>query len=374
MTGINKHEKPGIRRLGIVSVLSVPIIATYLFVSSHGTDTGDSYGSYKAKSFEKFTTQDLAYMAQDTEAVPKPEPTQVFIKNDKHEDELTLATPKQNTPFFNHKKVEDILVGLDIDLSQGVILNEQTRFNLEYAMSLLPPNLNEVQLSELRKIISQTFPGEAGADLAQLVLDFYRLSEADEALDKSITASRSREDALLHMENLIELREKLLGEELAHKLYGNDLEALVETIELSQNYQKHPEKQKNNTRYEDMELYLTGVDQKERDSIIELEKEVSRLKKQGASDEEIYQVRAERFGNDAASSMRIVDRIAQEWEDKYQSYLSKKQYIMEAGLSEKDKKEQIIELLKEHYGPLEWEAAQAYDNDKVRLHAMNFQQ
>lgn len=379
MTGMNEEVSSNGLWLSVAFVLLLACLIAYLIVSDGGDlESEPQKTSEQLEQTEKLSQKwqadadGIDLLGAAVEARPNADALGVKVERANHP---VSEREGNRTFYFDSVKVEEVLSNLSLSLDRGLVIDEQTRFALQYGMSLLPAGLTDEDLAELQAMIARVYPGEIGEKIADLVVAFYRLSEADSELDKSVSSARSHDETLDHVENIIELREHLLGKETAQKLFGNDLNDLMDAASFAAAIDEGKLQAKYGSnlgandkdiasRRAGLELYLSGTDEAERQSVLELEDQVELIRRKGGSETEVYKLREAEFGEDAAGAMKVSEEIASAWENKYESYLEKKRYISEAGISEGDKRRQIVELLKTHYGTQDWLAAQAYDNER----------
>ena len=88
---------------------------------------------------------------------------------------------------------------------------------------------------------------------------------------------------------------------------------------------------------------------------------ISKLEKENLSEEEIDRRITEKYGEEAASSLKKMQAIEDEWLERYLKFLDEKRYILQAGISDSDKAEQVYELLSTHYKAEELASAVVFD-------------
>lgn len=80
---------------------------------------------------------------------------------------------------------------------------------------------------------------------------------------------------------------------------------------------------------------------------------VATAKAAGASDAEIYQLRSETVGPEAAERFAEADRNQNQWDQRIAAYRNERQSILDSNLSEQDKLQQINALREQHFSDTE---------------------
>jgi len=73
------------------------------------------------------------------------------------------------------------------------------------------------------------------------------------------------------------------------------------------------------------------------------------LKKNGASTEELFQVRAQALGAEAAAALAELDKKQADWDRRLNSYQQEREAIRQAGLSEQDQQAAISRLIEQRF-------------------------
>jgi len=77
------------------------------------------------------------------------------------------------------------------------------------------------------------------------------------------------------------------------------------------------------------------------------------MRKAGASEEEIYQVRAQTLGDEAAIAMAKLDSDRKEWQQRLASYAERRDLIINSGLSNEDSALAINNLIEANFSGTE---------------------
>ncbi len=76
---------------------------------------------------------------------------------------------------------------------------------------------------------------------------------------------------------------------------------------------------------------------------------VANAKAAGASDAEIFQLRSETVGPEAAERFAVADQNQSQWNQRIASYRDQRQSVLDSNLSEQDKQQQINALRQQHF-------------------------
>jgi len=106
-----------------------------------------------------------------------------------------------------------------------------------------------------------------------------------------------------------------------------------------------------------IEQYLPPQEQKikqEEHTRENLKQNIEIARSSGASDEDIFQMRSEVYGYEAAERFAIADKKKSEWNARFELYRQERQSIlMNDGLSSSDKTNEIVSLQSKHFNPKE---------------------
>jgi lipase chaperone LimK len=94
-----------------------------------------------------------------------------------------------------------------------------------------------------------------------------------------------------------------------------------------------------------------------------LHEQAEQMKQQGASAEELFQLRAQSLGNQAATALAQLDQHYAEWDKRLASYEQERAAIQQSGLSPQDQKMAVASLIEQRFKPderLQVEALELY--------------
>lgn len=93
----------------------------------------------------------------------------------------------------------------------------------------------------------------------------------------------------------------------------------------------------------------------------ELYAQVSDLRSQGASDEQVYQLRAQALGTEAADELAKLDAQRAHWQTRLRDFTRERLQLDQAGLAEEDRQAEYQALLSRHFA----------EHERVRVQALS---
>lgn len=166
-----------------------------------------------------------------------------------------------------------------------------------------------------------------------------------------------------------ELRDSLLGPELAGAFYLE--EDQYADFALQHMDQLRVTGLSAAQRQERTEALLSTLPEELRSQIqatgapLQVERQVQRLREQGASDGEIWQRREQQFGAAAADRLARLDEQRAQWQQRYDAYRRARAAIESSALDDVDKTQEIQRLRAEQFTPTEQKRVDALDRIAV---------
>jgi len=290
----------------IVALAAIAIVyflddSTSTSSSSESVIHNDLSENAKANSSQKTIANSWKWEASETS-----ETSETIIADESAPDNATSAS------LFTPNSVYNALQAVKLDIDGNVILDHDALISLDEALERIYSQLDNDRLLALQALIKESLPGAAGEQTAKLVNDYTQfLIAKDEfselyenaqpvAAEQSI-ASLSNDQSLYS--ELQSLRELYLGKEVADQLFRiSDANATF--------------------MFESLKL--------EADETMTAEEKQRRA-------EEIEARHTEQ-------SINIAN-----WTERYTDFISSKNTIMEALISDSEKRQQIIELLNQRF-------------------------
>ncbi len=245
------------------------------------------------------------------------------------------------------------------DANGKLIIARDIRHLFDYFLAAAGEEPMETIINRIEQHIREMIPPEA-ADEAVAILDSYLLykqglyvlsdnhSSITETDDPTLTAATISEIGSI-LEQRKEMRRRYMREDVVDAFFGDeemyeeftlqhlsvklneDLTNEEKEIEIQQIVQQYPE---SITTY-----WQDDIKQKE------LNNAISQLRDQADSSEEIYELRKEAYGKEAADRFSALDEKRSQWQSRINEYIKSKQSIMDAQDLTQEEKHQAIENL-----------------------------
>ncbi|RFA29251.1 hypothetical protein CAI21_10855 [Alkalilimnicola ehrlichii] len=214
-------------------------------------------------------------------------------------------------------------------------------------------DLPAVRTALLNHLESLDLPAETIAEImatADLYIDYRVAAEQLQfGEDFSIDGIANRIETLHH------LRREVLGQHIAEGFFAEE-EAYdrfsLEFRRLMQDTSLTPEQRRQQSAaLEEHMLPAAALKPQRRvEAIRKTQEEAQALLEQGASDADIYQLRAQRLGPEAAERLTKLDRERLEWQQRLGEYHRERDAIMSnEGLSEQDRQDAVERLTNEQF-------------------------
>ncbi|RFA36155.1 lipase secretion chaperone [Alkalilimnicola ehrlichii] len=177
-------------------------------------------------------------------------------------------------------------------------------------------------------------------------VEYLLAAEAADGYETDDLARRLERLHHLRRETLgLELAEAFFAEEEAYDRYSIELRRILADASLT------PAQREQQLAAIEAWLPETIVAQQQRAATIHnTREEVAVLREQGASDTEIYRLRAERFGSEAAERLAQRDAERSQWQRRVAAYRTERDAVLNnPGLSDDDKEQALQRLMQEHF-------------------------
>ncbi len=209
---------------------------------------------------------------------------------------------------FDADAIFTALQNVRVDANGNVIVDDLALEALNESLQYGQLELSEQNLADLRELIKVGLPGKAGEQTAQIVTNYYGYLEAKNELN---SGPGDVEQASFEQQyrELQQLRERHLGADVAGQLFQAK-DARARYMFEAQRIQDDP-----TLTAEEKLQRVNGLNQKMQESSINVDN----------------------------------------WPDRYQRFQEEKRRILEAGLSEDDKRSQVRSLMHRHFQPDEIE-------------------
>src|SRR5690606_8104986 len=289
-------------------------------------------------------------------------------EKDEEEAQADGEIPYEQVPY-DVVQIYNILQSVQLDDAGRVIPDQSAKYALEKGFDDLGTDLSPEALAELQDLIRIGLPGEAGEEAARIMKSYYELRVAEEKLNQqadtlSTTATaeepESAASAAERYEQLVQLRRQHLGDEIANGLFAvEELQArhMISTVAIQQNTELSDE---------DKQAELAALQAKLNERLLALgelapeevaAEEVERLRRNGASDAEIFASREALLGPVKAQELAIADQEEARWQSRFADFWQARRTVMQASLDDAERERQIEQLMGQYFGPAEQERA-----------------
>ncbi|MCW8194537.1 hypothetical protein F6455_07040 [Proteobacteria bacterium 005FR1] len=267
---------------------------------------------------------------------------------------------------FDVVMIYNVLQSIQLDDNGRLVPDLAAKKALEKAYDDLGSDVSPKSFSELQELIRIGLPGAAGEEAARVLEDYYQLRSAEEEFNRQVEkqlasdANTEQNASTERYEELMQLRRRYLGHEIADQLYAMEnaqARHMFATMEIQQNADLTDEQKQSQ---------LQALQQKLNDRLLALGEmtpeqvaadEVERLREDGASSEEIYSAREELLGPVKAQELAAADREEARWQSRFDGFWQARENVMQAALDEAEKERQVEQLLAQYFSPEELERA-----------------
>ncbi|MBL8511904.1 MAG: lipase secretion chaperone [Betaproteobacteria bacterium] len=238
----------------------------------------------------------------------------------------------------------------------------------DYYLSAVGEQSIEAITQQIHSVLEQTIPATHIGAAKRLLAQYLEFKRALVMLEKNFTPVGPGAEAMRQRFTAMQaLRARYFSPEETRGMFGfedaYDLDALAR-LEISQNPALNAAQKKDQLALLDAALpaELREAHDAPR-AVMKLEEMVQTLRTKGASDEEIYRVRAKEFGADAAARLAELDRDEQNWKNRITHYLSERRQLLkqQATASEADRQAALSQLQQTLFTPDERRRLAAYE-------------
>lgn len=263
--------------------------------------------------------------------------------------------------------IDKALTRLAFDERGRVVANKQTRKALEDAFSRLERPLSARELAGVERAIRRRLTGPAADEVARLVRHYHGYRLALRAHLEEVPAGEAASRRVQFTE-LVELRRRHLGADVAVGFYADDEAYRRFVLErqriAGQTGLTRQQRVARQTALQDDLLrgvmHLRSRDSAEADS---LRAEMRALREDNASQAFMDFVRTQSLGLAVAGESLTSAEARAEWRQQLAVYRGERRAILDAGLSEADKRAQLEALFERYFGEREKALVEAFRAD-----------
>lgn len=285
------------------------------------------------------------------------------------QDRAQLTAPDTHLSFV--RSMEGTQTDGKLEEAQGeLVVNAELRLMFDYYLAATgEKSLAEIR-KEIEKVLDQRLRPHAAAQAKQLLARYLQyktaLFDSEKKLGQQVqsatmmaTAMRARWQA---MQNL---RLQYFSAKESQAMFGfddaYDLDAIAR-LEIANNRALTEAEKQARLRTLDENL---PADLKEAKNaplqVIRLEEQANAMRNQGASEDDVYRMRAAAISPDAANRLAQVDREEADWKSRIQRYLNERRSLLNMGLNEVQLSQSISALRNRYFSTQEQMRLPAYE-------------
>lgn len=259
-----------------------------------------------------------------------------------------------------------------LDANGDLILDAQAKSRLDLLVSALPTPATTHEIQAMEASALAGLPPQAMQKAARLLGDYIRYLKAEAELNARFASeTASAPEAML--DELAALRRQHLGAEAADAFFAaEDAQERYRMQLVRMEADGTLSAGEKLARIEALQRTLPAAavelqaDLDTARSTWTMEQGVAELRQQGASEDQVRQLREQYVGTDGANSISEMESQQQEWERRQQAFLQQKEAIVRMNLSEQQKQERMEILLSQIYPEEEIPAARAFHQLQAR--------
>lgn len=267
----------------------------------------------------------------------------------------------------------DVDGGFRVDENGHLIIDVSIKHYIDYYLTTLGESSLEDITANIRRTLESQLPEPARSEALEVLRQYLgykaalqELQQAEAAnIEAGGAAPRTLEALAARLQKLQDARDTYLSPDVAEAFFGKEQQLdryTLEKLRLQQNEQLTA--QEKAERLGRLEANLPDA---MREQIQETNKfdnwqvQEAALKERHASHEEVYQLRVQTFGPEAAERLDALDKQRNKWSQRISVYQAEKQQLDAAGLAESDYRKQLSELRSRHFSDTESRRVAALD-------------
>lgn len=274
------------------------------------------------------------------------------------------ATPPSAPTSLPTNPIESAARLLELGVAGDLSVDAHTRGALDVLLSSLSNPPTTAELQQLEAALRRAMPGEAATQAMALVrryVDYTQAAAADRAAQQAPTTA----DELKAMfDKTVALRRKHFDADTAQALFGAEemqtrYAMAAQAIEADPRLSAADKATRIKALTDGLPAQAAAQQPPVSLALSEMEDKIASLRHQGASADQIEQLRQRYLGTEAAQALGEMEAQRERWESRYQAFLQQKKAL--GASSATDMAAQVEALLRQHYSEDELTAAKAYD-------------
>ena len=279
------------------------------------------------------------------------------------------VSPQSNAPSL--RGLEQSLA-YTLDKKQQLVPTYSIREMFDFYLSSLGEEDIETILVRIRSEIESSLSEPARSEALSLLkryVDFkIALAESPPAFNQhQSNPALLAEDLAVAQEQLVALRRSYFSASEYDSFFGEEDAQVAYTVEqLRINSDANLSPDERSARLAQASLILPDHVRESRaraQKHVFTRTKVKQLRDSGASEEEVFRLREQEFGTEAAVSLAKLDNKRRAWDARLERFADERTNLLDSGLSELDKTSALEELLASHFNATEQKRARALMND-----------
>ena len=282
------------------------------------------------------------------------------------------STPFSPSHYSKPSSISDIHhdVILKTDSAGNLITGEETKHLFEFYLSSIGEEPLEQVLIRIQSELSEQLQPPAldqALSLLKRYIDYkIELAELEAETNTSLASSLSDIERIKLQKSQLSTLRSLYFDQTENQQFFEQEEAydnyMLSHLEIMKNESLDDAEKKQQVKL--LEQTLPEKMQSVRKQVTKhsnLYEAAINMRKAGASEEEIYQIRAQALNDDAAIAMAKLDNDRKKWQQRLASYSERRDHIIDSGLSNEDSVLAINELIEANFSGTE----------RLRVRALN---
>lgn len=311
--------------------------------------------------FKPDTLQEGVTLAPVKQQADEPEPEKKSASKTWQPPHLTANDyTSQYGPLPASLRDTRIPFDLKVDDQNHLIVESTLRRLFDYFFTLVGEEDVEKIKQRIAEILQQHLPEPASSEALTIFHEYVTLKEAELALRSQLAADYKASGTAVDLQERVrllrELRQSTLSPTVYDAFYGEEDKRAEYSL------QRHAILKNDSLSLEERNAALRTLDQQLPESLRrekeqeyryeELQQQILQGRENGLSEADIFQLRSEAYGPEAAERFSEADQQQAAWDQRVETYRQQRRAILDSGLSQADQQAEIERLREQHFsGP-----------------------
>lgn len=260
------------------------------------------------------------------------------------------------------KSLRDTRIPFDIrvDDQNHLIVESPLRRLFDYFFTLVGEEDVEQIKVRVEELLQRYLPEPAASEAVTIFREYVKLKEAEVALRDQMSTDYAASGQQIDLRERVRLLQELRQSTLSPAVY--DAFYAEEDKRASYSLDRHQVLTNQRLSLEERNAALRELDQALPESLRqakeeeyryqELQRTLQQGREHGLSESDIFQLRSEAYGPEAAERFAAADQRQFEWDKRVSDYRQQRRLLMQSGLSEADQQAEIERLRQQYFsGP-----------------------